>query len=131
MTKSLLVILIMVELSFPCEKKILARWKQKTTFALMRFVTKIDWFFQSKFQTKKLKTRWICCLQFIKTIYITCIWTIFTGICFTKQRIKTKNTFATGVYNILVVEKCWQKIKKFAWAFMVNICKIRKSNKWV
>ena len=70
MTKSLLVILIMVELSFPCEKKILARWKQKTTFALMRFVTKIDWLFQSKFQTKKLKTRWICCLQFIKKIYI-------------------------------------------------------------
>ena len=35
MTKSLLIIFIMMELGFLCEKKILARLKQKTTFALM------------------------------------------------------------------------------------------------
>ena len=38
--KSLLIILIMKELSFLCEKKILARLKQKTTFVLMYFVMK-------------------------------------------------------------------------------------------
>ena len=38
-------ILFMIKLNFLWERKILARLKQKTTFALMCFVTKIDWFF--------------------------------------------------------------------------------------
>ena len=48
--KNLLKILIMLELNFLCEKKILARLKQKTTFALTCFVTKTGWFFQFIFQ---------------------------------------------------------------------------------
>ena len=40
--------------------------------------------------------------------------------CFTKQRIKTKNTFAKVVYSVLVVKMCWQNIKKFVWALMVH-----------
>ena len=43
--KSLLVILIMMELSFLCKKKI----------------SKMSWFFQFMFQIKNLKTLWICC----------------------------------------------------------------------
>ena len=38
---------------------------------------------------------------------------IVTDLCFTKQEIKTKNTFAKTVYSVLVVEKFWQNIKKF------------------
>ena len=34
-------ILIMIELNFLCEKKVLVRLKQKTTFALTCFVTKL------------------------------------------------------------------------------------------
>ena len=59
MTKSLLMILIKIGLNFLREKKILARLEQKTTFALICFVIKTSWFFQSIFQVKNLKTRWI------------------------------------------------------------------------
>ena len=48
--KNFLKILIMMELNFLCKKKILARLKQKITFALTRFVTKTGWFFQFIFQ---------------------------------------------------------------------------------
>ena len=47
--KNLLKILIMMELNFLCEKKILAGNK-KTTFSLTCFVTKTGWFFQFIFQ---------------------------------------------------------------------------------
>ena len=50
-------ILIIVGLGFLCEKKNLARLKQKIIFVFMCFVTKIGWLFQSKFQIKNLKTR--------------------------------------------------------------------------
>ena len=49
-------------LSFLCKGKILARLKLKTIFELMCFVMKTSWFFQSTFQMKNLKNRWICCL---------------------------------------------------------------------
>ena len=56
-------------------------------------------------QIKNLKTLWICCLQLMKTSYIMCISKILTDLCFTNQKIKTKNTFARVVYSVLVVEK--------------------------
>ena len=40
---------------------------------------------------------------------IMCTSRILTDLCFTKQRIKTKNTFAKVVYNVLVVKICLQK----------------------
>ena len=59
--KSFLVILIMMELSFPCNKKILARLRWKKIYALTCLVMKMSWFFQFMFQIKNLKTHWICC----------------------------------------------------------------------
>ena len=56
----------------------------------------------------------------MKTSHIMCISKILTDLCFTKQRIKTKDTFAKAVYNVLVVEKYWQNINKFVWALMVH-----------
>ena len=52
--------------------------------------------------------------------HIMCKSKILTDLCFTKQRIKTKNTFAKVVYSVLVVEMCWQYIKKLVWAVMVH-----------
>ena len=49
-----------------------------------------------------------------------CTSKILTDLCFTKQKIKTKNTFAKVVYSVLVVKMCWQNIKKFVWALMVQ-----------
>ena len=37
-----------------------------------------------------------------------------TNLCFRKQKIKTKNTFARVVYSVLVLKMCWQNIKKFS-----------------
>ena len=36
---------------------------------------------------------------------------ILTDLYFTKQRIKTKNTFSRVVCSVLVVKMCWQNIK--------------------
>ena len=40
-----------------------------------------------------------------------CISKILTDLCFTKQRIKTKNAFVRVVYSALVVKMCRQSIK--------------------
>ena len=53
--------LIMMELGFLFQKKILARLKRKTAFALMYFVMKNSWFFESTIQIKNPTTRWIRC----------------------------------------------------------------------
>ena len=37
---------------------------------------------------------------------------ILTDLCFTKQKIKTKNTFAKVVYSVLVIKMYWQTIKE-------------------
>ena len=42
----------------------------------------------------------------MKTSHIMCTSKILKDICFTKQRIKTKNTFARVVYSVLVVKIC-------------------------
>ena len=52
--------------------------------------------------------------------HIMCTSKILTDLCFTKQKIKTKNGFARAVCNALVVKMYWQNIKKIVWALMVN-----------
>ena len=52
--KYLLIILIMMELGFLLEKKILARLKKRTISPLTCFVMKISWFFEFTFQIKNL-----------------------------------------------------------------------------
>ena len=42
---------------------------------------------------------------------IMCTSKILTDLCFTKQRIKTKNTFVRVVYSALVVKMCRQSVK--------------------
>ena len=59
--KSLLVILIMLEFSFPCKKKVLVKLRWKAIFVSMCLVTKMDWFFRFSLQIKNLKIQWICC----------------------------------------------------------------------
>ena len=72
----------MMGLGFLVEKKILARLKWKTKFALTCIVMKTSWFFQSTFQIKNLKARWNCCSPLMKTSHITCIsrfWQIYVS----------------------------------------------------
>ena len=56
----------------------------------------------------------------MKTSHIMCISKIQTDLCFTKQRIKTKNAFVRVAYSVLVVKICWQNIKRFVWALMMH-----------
>ena len=43
----------------------------------------------------------------MKTSHMMCISKILTDLSFTKQRIKTKNTFVRVVYSVSVVETYW------------------------
>ena len=52
--------------------------------------------------------------------HIMCTSKISTDLCFTKQKIKTKNGSVKVVYNVLVVKMCWQNIKKIVWALMIS-----------
>ena len=70
----------------------------------MCIVMKTSCFFQYTFQIKNLKTRWISCKYFMVTNNIMYTSKILTDLCFTKQRIKTKNNFAKVVYSVLVVK---------------------------
>ena len=56
----------------------------------------------------------------MKPSHIMCIPKTLTDLCFTKQRIKTKSTFARVVYSILVEKMCLQNIKKLVLALMVH-----------
>ena len=118
--KSSLVILIMMRLSFLSKKKILARMKKRTMFVFMCLVMKLSWFFQFTFQIKNLKTQWICYFWLMMINRIVCILKILTDLCLSKQKIKTKNSFARVVYSVLVVKMYWQNIKMIVWALMVN-----------
>ena len=51
---------------------------------------------------------------------IMCISMTLADLCFTKQRLKTKNTFVKVVYSVLVVKMCWHSINEFVWASMVH-----------
>ena len=39
--------------------------------------------------------------------HITCTSKILTDLCFKKQKIKIKNTFARVIYSVLVIKMCW------------------------
>ena len=56
----------------------------------------------------------------MKASNIMCISKILTDLCFTKQRIETKNTFVRVAYSVLVLKVCRQNIKKSVWALMVH-----------
>ena len=47
------------KVGFPVREKYFSKIETKATFASMCFVMKTSWFFQSTFQIKDLKTRWI------------------------------------------------------------------------
>ena len=55
-----------------------------------------------------------------ETSPIMCTSKILTNLCFTKQKMKTKNTFAKVVHSALVAKMYWQSIKKLVRALMVH-----------
>ena len=88
--EELLVILTMIELSFLCKKKILARLKYKIIFALTCLVMRMSWFIRFLFLSKNLKIQWIYYYH-MKTInHIMRTSKILTHLCFIKQKIKIK-----------------------------------------
>ena len=49
----------------------------------------------------------------MKTSHIMCTSKILTDLCFTKQKIKTKNTFTKVFYVVLVAKMYRQNKRKF------------------
>ena len=52
--------------------------------------------------------------------HIMCTSKILTDLCFTKQNIKIKDTFANVVYSVLVVNRFWTIIKKIVRGLMTH-----------
>ena len=110
-------ILIIIELNLLCKRGILARLKQETTFASMFIVT-----------NKLTFPIYISDLKFGNSVGLLQIFDgdksftskVLTDLCFTKKRIKTKNTVARVAYSVLLVKIYWQNIKNFVWALMVH-----------
>ena len=122
--KSLQMILIMMGLGFLCKKKILARLKRKTTFALTSIVMKTSWLFQfTIFQSKLSNFTFDNSIDFLfvtdeSKSHFVCI-KDFNRFTFNKTKNK-KNIFTKVVYSVLVIKMCWQSIKKFVWALIVH-----------
>ena len=78
-------ILIMTELNFLCEEKILARLGKRTIFALMCIVMKTSWLFKFTFQIKNWKLDGLFPCNWWQLIALCVHQNILTGLCFTKQ----------------------------------------------
>ena len=102
-------ILIIKEMNFLYQRKILVKLKWKAKFVSMFFVMKTNWLIPFK-NFKNLKI--ICCLYLMKINYIMCTSKILTDLYLVKQKIKTKNTFAKVAYSVLVIKIYWQSKQK-------------------
>ena len=80
-------------IKFPVLKRITAELKDKTIFALMYFVMKMDWLIHFMYQIKSFIILWICCWHQMNISVIMCISKILTDSCVIKQNIKIKNVF--------------------------------------
>ena len=72
----------------------------------MYFVTNMGWFFQNTFQIKNVISLWIYYLQLMVENHMMCKLKTLRSLCFTKQKIKTKNGFVEAVYSVLVIKMC-------------------------
>ena len=94
------------DVDFPVQEKDFSNIKTRNNICINVFFYENKLFFQLTFHVKNLKTRWICCIKLMVINRIMCISKILTDLCFTKQKIKTKNTFVKVVYSVLVVKMC-------------------------
>ena len=120
----MLVILIMMGLSFLCEKKILAGSKQKNNNCNNVFCYKNKLFFSIYISDQEFKNSMDLLLIFDQNkshyVYIK----NFDRFIFTKQRIKTKNTSARVVCSILLVSKnVLTRHKALIWNNLIDLKK--------
>ena len=85
------------EIEFPVQEKDFNKTEIKNNISINVFGYG-NRFFQSIFQIKNLKIRWLN--------YIMYTLKILTDLCFTKQKLKTKNGFVKVVYNVSVAKMC-------------------------
>ena len=100
MKKSLLMILIMMGLSFLCEKKIL-EIETKNNICINVFCYKNKLIFPIYVSDQEFENSIL-----MKTSQIMRTSKILTDLCFTKQKMKTKIIFARDFCSILVVKMC-------------------------
>ena len=103
--KSLLMILIMMGLGSLFEKKILTRLTKKNNICTNVYCYENKLTFPVYISDQKFEKS-MDLLLVIDENKTQCISKIFIDLCFTKQRIKIKNTFARVVYSVLVAKMC-------------------------
>ena len=96
----------MMWLGFLFEKKILARLKKRTIFALIVFCYKNKLFFPNYISNQKFEKSMdlFLIIDGDKSHYVYI--KDFDRFMFHKTKNKTKNTFAKVVYSVLVVQIC-------------------------
>ena len=90
---------------FPIREKDFSKIETENNICINVFCYENKPVFQSTFQIKILKTP-LMVINHIMSMSMT-----LTDLCFTKHKIKIKNTFAKVAYSVLVVKLCRQTIK--------------------
>ena len=94
----------MIKLSFPCKKKILSRLKKKNNICINVFGYGNELVFPIYVSYQKIEDSMDLLLLIDDVNHIMCTLKTLTDLCLTKQKIKTKNTFAEAVSNALVAK---------------------------
>ena len=95
-----------------CRKKNIKIHSERITREDKNLVTNLN-YDGVEFPVRKFEYSMDLLLLIDKINNIVCISKSLTDLCFTEQRIKTKNTFIRVVYSVLVVKMYRQNIKKF------------------
>ena len=89
---------------FPVREKDLSKIEKKNNICINMFSYKNKLVFPIYVSEQKYEYSVDLLLLIDKISHIVCISKSLTDLCFTEQRIKTKNTFIRVVYSVLVVK---------------------------
>ena len=118
--KELTNVLNYVGIKFPVSENDFSKIEMKNNICINAFCYENKLTFSIYISDQKFENSMDLLLFKMKTSHIMCTLKIFTDLCFTKQKIKIKNTFTKVVCSVLVVKVFWTIMKKFVWVLMVH-----------
>ena len=93
-------------IEFPVQEKDFSKIEVKNNICINVFGYENELVFPIYVSDQKFKSSIDFLLLMMKTNHVMCTFKILTDLCFTKQKIKTKNGFVEVVYSVLVVKVC-------------------------
>ena len=108
------------EIDFPVQEKDFSKIEVKNNICINVFGYENELVFPIYVSDQKFKSSIDFLLLMMKTNHVMCTFKILTDLCFTKQKIKTKNSFAEVVSSVLAVKMYWQNINKIVSLLMAN-----------